>query len=359
MPSGARPRGVAIAAGPGATQAPANFQLCGRTPTEFLTQGMPTTTIEALSPACRRAARCGKVDLTLLERSVIRVAQSGLDSGLQRPIDPSTRDGIKGRVDQTLSALRSEGICLMGRKYRKPPVVEAICEFRFQPGKPWDLSFYGRISEQLRTRFPTSKSEKVLEFTVESHEDLGPVNKVVQRENIRLFNKAGTAYVLVAPDRLAVTHVVPYPTWEKYLSPIQDAFKAYQKIARPKGFQRIGLRYRNKIDFPTSNIEIHDFFTFYPTTVEGVPEEYIDFMVRKVHPYSNGRDLLRIEVSALAPPTKEQLSVSIDLDYFLAQADAISLRGWKGWLNTAHDRLERGFESCITPALRKKFQEVT
>ena len=245
----------------------------------------------------------------------------------------------------------------MGRKYKNPPVIEAICEFRFQPGKVWDLSFYGRISGQLGSTFPTSRSEKAIGIAREEHPELGPVNKIIQSESIRLLNKAQTAHLLIEPNRLAVTHAVPYPTWEKYLPLIQTSFTAYRKITEPKGFQRIGLRYRNKIDFQEGRVDLADFFTFHATDLEGLAE-FVEFSVRKAYPYSNGRDYLGVELSSSTPSKEQHLSVSLDLDYFLGRPGAVSIGNWKRWLNTAHNRLERGFESCITPALRERFQEV-
>ena len=31
------------------------------------------------------------------------------------------------------------------RRYRNPPIEEALCEFRFKPGRDWDLTIPGKL----------------------------------------------------------------------------------------------------------------------------------------------------------------------------------------------------------------------
>jgi uncharacterized protein (TIGR04255 family) len=56
--------------------------------------------------------------------------------------------------------------------YRTPPLVEATCEFRFNPGPQWDATFPGLIYGKLREDFPVRRS--VAGQNVEATIQVGP-----------------------------------------------------------------------------------------------------------------------------------------------------------------------------------------
>lgn len=41
----------------------------------------------------------------------------------------------------------------MGRRYKKAPVIEVLCEFRFKPGSSWDLTVPGLVYERIRVHY--------------------------------------------------------------------------------------------------------------------------------------------------------------------------------------------------------------
>lgn len=45
----------------------------------------------------------------------------------------------------------------MGRKYRNPPLIEALCEFQFVPTQPWDLTIPGFFYEKVKNDFPAKQ----------------------------------------------------------------------------------------------------------------------------------------------------------------------------------------------------------
>ena len=49
----------------------------------------------------------------------------------------------------------------------------------------------------------------------------------------------------------------------------------------------------------------------------------------------------------------------LDLDYFLAQPEQVSLDDVFQWIEVAHGHIEEVFEACITDWLRETFEEVT
>ena len=64
------------------------------------------------------------------------------------------------------------------------------------------------------------------------------------------------AYAQLGPDFLAVNHLAPYPGWEAFVPLIRQAFLAYRDKAHPSGLRGMGLRYINRIVFPSPSMAI-------------------------------------------------------------------------------------------------------
>jgi len=47
-----------------------------------------------------------------------------------------------------------------GRKYRKPPVVEALCEIYFA-GSNWDETVPGRFYDRVKDNFPVKRQREI------------------------------------------------------------------------------------------------------------------------------------------------------------------------------------------------------
>lgn len=147
----------------------------------------------------------------------------------------------------------------MSKKYSNPPIVEALCEFQFVPGQPWDMTIPGLLYEKIKSEFPVKQLQMGFGIGLQPKEEsLQQIVEMSQRMQFLRSDK--TALVQVGPDFLTINHLKPYPTWEEFKPLIIGNLKIYQEVAKPKGFKRIGLRYINKIDFDQHPIELTDYF---------------------------------------------------------------------------------------------------
>ncbi len=246
----------------------------------------------------------------------------------------------------------------MGRKYKNSPIIEALCEFRFEPGQPWDLTIPGLLYEKIRQRFPLRRQAN--QFRV----SFGPGQEPAQAESqstgrMQFFREDEKALVQVDRDLLVVNHLKPYPTWQHFLPLIREAFDAYRQVAEPSSVRRIGLRYINRIEIPGPRIELGDYFCFTPRLGPDVPKDFASFIVGIQVPYQNSRDTLRLQATTAAAQPPDTVAIMLDLDYFLAQPTQASLETVFEWLEVAHGHTEEVFEACITERLRETFKEVT
>jgi uncharacterized protein (TIGR04255 family) len=151
----------------------------------------------------------------------------------------------------------------MGRKYKNSPIIEALCEFRFEPGLPWDLAIPGLLYEKVRDGFRTRRQVRAFETSVSASPE-GVEQQVRAIDRMQFLREDEKALIQVGPNMLAVNHLRPYPTWQEFLPLIRGGFEAYREAAGPEGIQRIGLRYINRIEIPGPGVEMEDYFLFYP-----------------------------------------------------------------------------------------------
>ncbi|MBP8972751.1 MAG: TIGR04255 family protein [Anaerolineae bacterium] len=245
----------------------------------------------------------------------------------------------------------------MGRRYRHPPIIEALCEFRFEPSAPWDLAIPGLIYEKVRVDFPKRQQAKAFEVNVAASPE-SVEQRLVTTDRIQFLREDEKALIQVDRNLLAVNHLAPYPTWQEFLPLIRLGFNAYVEVARPKGIQRIGLRYINRIEMPGQDIELEDFLEFRPFIGPDLPQNFDSFIAGIQVPYEHSRDSLRLQIASAVAGVPNMAAVLLDLDYFLAQPNQITLDNVFEWVQIAHDHVEEAFEACITDRLREMFEEV-
>jgi len=239
-------------------------------------------------------------------------------------------------------------------KYRKPPIVEVVCEFRFVPSSPWDAAIPGLVYTQLSGEFPKRRMLRGFESQVSPAE--GGVRQQIQlAERVQFLREDERAFIQVGPDFLAINHLSPYPAWEGFRPIIQQGFNAYLQVAKPTGLRRIGLRYINKIEIPVEPVSFEEFFNFYPHT-GSIKSEITEFVLGVVSPFEEDRDALRLQLNSAEPGEAGHLAALLDLDYFVARPQAVTLDEAMAWVDSAHDRVQATFEACLTERLRDTFE---
>jgi len=245
----------------------------------------------------------------------------------------------------------------MGRKYKDPPIMEAICEFRLSSDTHWDLTIPGLFYEKVKNDFPHREQRIIQEF--ESAQIPQGIQHVIRSsERVLMFAPDRKLLLQLGPRLLVVNALKPYPTWENFKKRIELAWKVLQEVVEIKGLERIGLRYINRIEFPSQIVKLEEYFNFYPFVGKRLPERMVSFLTIVEFPYADDRDLCRVQI-ARAVDSREKLAVILDIDYFLIRPHAIEVPRGLMWVEEAHNRIEEVFEGCITDQLRVMFEEVS
>ncbi|GIX47870.1 MAG: TIGR04255 family protein [Candidatus Tectimicrobiota bacterium] len=246
----------------------------------------------------------------------------------------------------------------MGRKYyRNPPIIEAVCDFRPTQDTQWDLTVPGLFYERVKDAFPHREQRVVQEF------ELTQGMQVLQQqirssERVLMFSEDRKTLIQLGPRLVVINILKPYNTWEGFKKYIEKAWSSLQEVVEVRGLERIGLRYINRIEFTTQDVNLKEYFEFYPFIGKRLPQELAFFIAGAEFPYDGGRDRCRVQLSqGIGDEGKK--AIILDLDYFLARSRGVEVSAALNWVEEAHTRVEEIFEGCITDKLRAMFEEVS
>lgn len=246
----------------------------------------------------------------------------------------------------------------MGKRYKKSTVIEALCEFQFVPSKSWDLTIPGLIYEKVKKKFPDRQQKIGIGFKFRPTEK-GFEHKVEPAPpRIQFHRKNKTALIQIAPDLLVINQLKPYPTWSKFKQMILEALQIYKKVVKPKGFKRIVLKYINKINIKAKSVELSEYFDFYPYISKDLPQLHTGFMSRVEIPYEKNRDRMIVTIGSTPSESPNMLSTILDINYIMANPEAIPIEEFKKWIDHAHLVIEKTYKSCIKNKSRVLFEEV-
>lgn len=245
----------------------------------------------------------------------------------------------------------------MGRNYRNPPVIEAVCEFRLTPDTKWDLTIPGLIYGKVSKEFPNKEERTIQEVEFVTTEQ-GLEQRLRTHERVLFLTDDRKTFIQVSPGLLAINALAPYPSWEGFKPRIENAFRALTTEVEIKGLQRIGLRYVNRIQVPVRSVALEDYFNFYPFLGPNLPQDMSNFIVGCILSFFTKRDACRLQLAPAVSEAQDSSALLLDLDYYLAAPQAVGPDNALDWVENAHQQVEQVFEGCLKERLREIFQEV-
>jgi uncharacterized protein (TIGR04255 family) len=247
----------------------------------------------------------------------------------------------------------------MGRSYKDPPILEALCEFQFEPSQPWDLTIPGLVYSEVKSEFPKRRPFNPFrfEFQVEGQ------GQIVQNvgsgtDRMQFMREDERSLIQVGPDLLAVNHLKPYSNWETFKQMIERSLGVYRQVADPQAVKRIGLRYINRLEFPNQpSVEIERYLLAVPTVPSDVPQVFTSWAQRIEIPFTEANGLLVLQSRSVSGEVQKDIAFLLDLDFVTLQAQLVTLDSAMEWVERAHDEIEGTFEASVTPEAKRLFGE--
>ncbi len=245
---------------------------------------------------------------------------------------------------------------MAGRKYKNPPIVEALCEIQFKPQGEWNSNVPSLVHKGFLKEFPKSRKAKRLNIGVMASPQ-GMRQEVKEIDLTQFLKGDEKTLIQVGMNLLSINRLAPYTTWHELFPLIKKALKEYQKAANPLGIQTVGVRYINKCEIPAAVVELEDYLNFYPELNGPMRRIHGPFFVGVQIPYPDSNGIMKMELISTTPSQPERIAFLLDFDYIIINSASISLDNIANWIDTAHSHIEDSFEDCIKEPLRALFEE--
>ena len=249
------------------------------------------------------------------------------------------------------------------RRYRRPPIEEALCEFHFTAGPDWNLTVPGKLQTELQGEYSgTPREQRAVEVGLDVQGGK-PANLQYGEglARVQLVTEDETRMVGVGRDLLSIHMLNPYQTpaypessgWEEFKPRISAALEAYWRVAAPIAVRRVGVRYINKIVIPEPKVNVEEYLRCALPEVDELPERLGSFMTRIEYLYADDVRLV-LSHGTIGAPT-DHVAFVLDLDVIWEGGDPI---GKDTAMIVAEDlrvRERTAFEATITDKAREIF----
>lgn len=247
----------------------------------------------------------------------------------------------------------------MPKTYKNPPLLEAVCEFRFVVEGDLSTDNIGAFYTAIQTSFPKQKKGKMnkLEFHIDAEKTPEENKKNISQDYYEFeqyFSEDEKCSVQLDGGRVSIHRIKPYISWTDFLPLIHLVHNAYTTHFQPTEVARIGIRYINEIILPSSNFNFSEYFALQASVPSLDANSRQSIFLGALYEQNEGRDAIKVQFADKQQNNPDIKAFILDLDYFLAKP-VIPLTGLDQWLGEAHTNLETVFEGMLTGNAKATF----
>lgn len=249
----------------------------------------------------------------------------------------------------------------MPKTYKNPPILEAVCEFRFELSDKVSEKQIATFYETIKSSFPVAKKGKVgsIELKVEPDKSSGK-NQMTHKESSyefdQYFSEDEKCSIQLDGGRISIHRVKPYTSWTDFNPLIKLVYNSYLKSFSPTKVVRIGLRYVNEVILSSDQFSLQDYFNIKASFPFFSQESQRSIFIGSVFEQEKGRDAIKVQfIEKQAIKTSEKAFV-LDFDYFLTSS-SISSDEVEKWVEQAHNKIEEVFEGIISDKTKLIFDK--
>jgi uncharacterized protein (TIGR04255 family) len=238
-------------------------------------------------------------------------------------------------------------------KYRKAPITEAVIDIRVVQRQDLDVGEFAALG------IGSDYSETADQYRVTGAINIGaPAAQTIApvKEGIQFATKSREKLFQAQRQGWSFNKLAPYETWEQFSSEGRALWSRYRGIARPQAITRIALRYVNRLDLPLPFKDFKEYILTVPEVAADLPQQLSGFFMQIHIPQFDLEAVAVLNVAMMPPLSADLCSIALDIDVF--RGDNVGQTDDEMWayLEKLRERKNHIFESCITDAMRRRFE---
>lgn len=244
------------------------------------------------------------------------------------------------------------------KKYKIPPIEEALVEFTFAPsakGQQIDLTLPGRLQMHpaLQGEYSgVARTQNLQTIATAANNPAFTIHDAILR--IQLPTQDGSRLISVGANTLAVTVLRPYEGWEAFKPRIERALTAFAEVADFGSVIRVGVRYINRIVVNSHGVKPTSFLRFIPEEHEIFGAPVNSFMQRAEYVRPDGIKMI-VTQATLEPASPNTTEYLLDIDTIWEKEPLADREQIIATTEALHNIEGQAFEALITDKAREIF----
>jgi len=215
-----------------------------------------------------------------------------------------------------------------------------------------DTATLDKVSSAFKPLYPREELLRGVQFQM----NLGVTPSAVEQIGYRRSSPDQTHILLLIPPSLLMSQLAPYPGWDQFFTRFCRDWGVWKKSVGYRKIIRIGVRYINRIDIPSSEPVVYEeqFLSVYPQIPE-VLGPMTQYAVQAQLPIVDIGCNLTLNSSVVPSPLLGHRSFVIDQDIGKDNPPQND-DGIYQLLKQIRATKNRVFEACITDRARELFE---
>jgi uncharacterized protein (TIGR04255 family) len=242
--------------------------------------------------------------------------------------------------------------------YKNAPIAEAIINIHFRQIDTFDCTKIRALGDVFAEHFPVVAPIHMVHLSVG---DLGAgkvdtiPSHAAMEVGVRLTNDKSDRVLQIQQGSFALSHMAPYSSWGNFRAEAKSLWEKFVASYCDIEVTGCSVRFVNKVVIPHPSIELSDYFHLYPKIPEGIPQDVNGMLLQLQMPQADIGAVAVINLALAQPELPNHMTVVLDIDLVVGQADAIPSGSPDIWtaLDRARNRKNDLFESFITDETRK------
>lgn len=247
---------------------------------------------------------------------------------------------------------------MVDTSYIRPPITEAVIEIRFTP--PVESAQVEKNSAKFERFYPEQQVVSNVEFGLgipASQQD--PLTAQLHQDIGRRRSSSDLTQILVLwESKFVISQLAPYPGWDTFFQRFTRDWKQWKKAVGHRTITRIGVRYINRIDIPSTEpvVEHEAFLNVYPNMPHSLGPMSA-YTIQAQYFIFEMKCNLTLNSAVVESPLLNHMSIIVDQDIARDAEPPQSEEDIYRLLHEIRDKKNRVFEDCITNRARELFRK--
>jgi len=253
-------------------------------------------------------------------------------------------------------AQREMFLSMTSKQYKKPPITEAVLDFRVKvPAGFEDLAAF---ADRVAGRYPTRQQLQNIEVKLDG--EARQIGLKHTTQGFRLTSEDQADICIAGAEGLTTSRLAPYIGWDRLLDTWRQNWAAWTKATHSSVPKRIGLRYINRIDVPQPQGESVDFGEYVALQIRSpkvTDEPLLGYGMQLQFQSRRPKWNVSINCGKIAnSPIINHISFLLDIDVYRDEDIPTAQKRLEEILEEAHGLKNELFEVMITDASRALFE---